>query len=56
MQAIAHDIGADTDIPAPDVNTNAQIMARMYDAYVQATGKRTPGVITGKPLSLGGSA
>ena len=56
MKAIAHDIGADVDVPAPDVNTNAQIMARMLDAYTQVTGKSTPGVVTGKPLSLGGSA
>jgi len=48
-------IGPDTDIPAPDVNTNPQIMAWMLDEYEKITGKHAPGFITGKPLELGGS-
>lgn len=48
-------IGVDLDIPAPDVGTNAQIMAWLIDEYYKVTGKITPGVITAKPLSLGGS-
>ncbi len=53
--AIAPIIGADTDIPAPDVNTNAQIMAWVLDTYSQLNGKPSPGVVTGKPVELGGS-
>lgn len=49
-------IGPDTDVPAPDVNTNPQIMAWMRDEYEKLTGKYAPAVITGKPLSYGGSA
>ncbi|WP_414733212.1 Glu/Leu/Phe/Val family dehydrogenase [Acetobacterium carbinolicum] len=48
-------IGADTDIPAPDVNTNAQTMAWILDTYSMLKGKPCPGVVTGKPLELGGS-
>jgi|SRR5690625_178374 len=48
-------IGPNTDIPAPDVNTNAQIMAWMMDTYAMNTGITQPGVVTGKPISLGGS-
>ncbi|MDY2627621.1 MAG: Glu/Leu/Phe/Val dehydrogenase [Lachnospiraceae bacterium] len=48
-------IGADTDIPAPDVNTNAQIMAWVLDTYSMLHGKPCPGVVTGKPIELGGS-
>lgn len=48
-------IGPDSDIPAPDINTNAQIMAWMRDEYEQQVGKQAPGVITGKPVELGGS-
>ena len=48
-------IGPDKDIPAPDVNTNAQIMAWMVDTYAMNTGQLATGVVTGKPLSLGGS-
>lgn len=51
-----HDvIGATTDIPAPDVNTNAQVMAWIFDQYTKYHGYQ-PGVVTGKPLDLGGSA
>ncbi len=53
--AIAPIIGADTDIPAPDVNTNAQTMTWILDTYSQLKGKPCPGVVTGKPLELGGS-
>lgn len=49
-------IGAGVDVPAPDVNTNAQIMAWMLDEYEKISGRKEPGVITGKPLDLGGSA
>ena len=53
--AIAPIIGADSDIPAPDVNTNAQTMAWVLDTYSQLQGKPCPGVVTGKPIELGGS-
>ena len=53
--AIAPLIGADTDIPAPDVNTNSQTMAWVLDTYSQLQGKPCPGVVTGKPIELGGS-
>ena len=53
--AIAPIIGADTDIPAPDVNTNSQTMAWVLDTYSQLAGKPSPGVVTGKPVELGGS-
>jgi len=49
-------IGPDTDIPAPDVYTNPQIMAWMMDEYSKIKGKNQFGVITGKPPVLGGSA
>ena len=45
----------DTDIPAPDVNTNAQTMAWMLDELETIKGKKQPGMITGKPIELGGS-
>ncbi|MGZ3580004.1 MAG: Glu/Leu/Phe/Val family dehydrogenase [Syntrophales bacterium] len=48
-------IGPDKDVPAPDVYTNPQIMAWMVDEYSKLCGKNQFGVITGKPLSLGGS-
>jgi len=47
-------IGVNTDIPAPDVNTNAQIMAWFMDEYSQNHGY-SPGIVTGKPIDLGGS-
>lgn len=53
--AIAPIIGADTDIPAPDVNTNSQTMAWVLDTYSQLQGKPCSGVVTGKPIELGGS-
>src|SRR5699024_2150767 len=48
-------IGPNTDIPAPDVNTNSQIMAWMLDSYAHNTGTNAPGIVTGKPINLGGS-
>src|SRR5277367_1728922 len=48
-------IGPDRDIPAPDVYTDAQTMAWMMDTYSVLTGQATPGVVTGKPVPLGGS-
>ena len=48
-------IGPNTDIPAPDVNTNEQIMAWMMDTYSMNQGHTATGVVTGKPISLGGS-
>lgn len=53
--AIEPIIGADSDIPAPDVNTNAQTMAWVMDTYSMLKGKPCPGVVTGKPVELGGS-
>jgi len=52
---IADFIGPDKDIPAPDVNTNAMIMGWMADEYARISRSHCPGVITGKPLPLGGS-
>ncbi len=54
-RAMAEDIGVDQDIPAPDVYTNPQIMAYMLDEYEKTVGRSEPGVITGKPIALGGS-
>jgi glutamate dehydrogenase (NAD(P)+) len=48
-------IGPSKDIPAPDVNTDAQIMAWMMDTYSMNEGTTSSGVVTGKPISLGGS-
>ena len=48
-------IGPQQDIPAPDVNTNGQIMAWMMDTYSMNTGATATGVVTGKPIELGGS-
>jgi glutamate dehydrogenase (NAD(P)+) len=48
-------IGPQQDIPAPDVNTNPQIMAWMMDTYCMNTGSNATGVVTGKPVHLGGS-
>ncbi len=48
-------IGPNTDIPAPDVNTNEQVMAWMMDTYSMNQGQTATGVVTGKPISLGGS-
>src|SRR5512141_2226368 len=48
-------IGPDSDIPAPDVYTDSQVMAWIMDTYSMTRGHITPGVVTGKPLFLGGS-
>ena len=48
-------IGPSKDIPAPDVNTNGQVMAWMMDTYSMNTGATATGVVTGKPVDLGGS-
>ncbi len=56
MRAIAPYIGLHRDVPAPDVNTNPQVMAWMLDEFEKIRGYQEPGVITGKPLELGGSA
>ncbi|MDO4591454.1 MAG: Glu/Leu/Phe/Val dehydrogenase, partial [Comamonadaceae bacterium] len=48
-------IGPSKDIPAPDVNTNGQIMSWMMDTYSMNTGSTATGVVTGKPIDLGGS-
>jgi len=48
-------IGPQKDIPAPDVNTNAQVMAWLMDTYSMQSGYSVPPVVTGKPLSIGGS-
>ena len=48
-------IGPERDIPAPDVNTTPQIMAWFMDTYSMHAGHTVPGVVTGKPISLGGS-
>ncbi len=55
IQAFARVIGPDRDIPAPDVYTNAMIMGWMADEYASIVGRVEPAVITGKPISLGGS-
>lgn len=55
IRAIASIIGPEKDIPAPDVGTNAQIMAWMVDEYNKIVGYNSPAVITGKPLIYGGS-
>ncbi len=48
-------IGPDADIPAPDVNTNPQVMAWIMDTYSMLHGHAIPAVVTGKPLDIGGS-
>jgi glutamate dehydrogenase (NAD(P)+) len=55
IRALAHYIGPKTDVPAPDVYTNPQVMAWMMDEYSKIVGYNAPGVITGKPIPLGGS-
>ncbi len=55
VRAMADFIGPDIDIPAPDVYTNARIMGWMVDEYETIKRQRSPAVITGKPISLGGS-
>lgn len=55
-RALAPFIGSHVDIPAPDVSTDPRIMGWMLDEYEDVIGRKSPGVITGKPLSVGGSA
>jgi glutamate dehydrogenase (NAD(P)+) len=56
VRAVARVLGSSRDVPAPDVYTTPQIMAWMLDEYETISGEKQPGVITGKPLPLGGSA
>jgi glutamate dehydrogenase (NAD(P)+) len=56
IRAIGRFLSATKDVPAPDVYTTPDIMAWMMDEFETITGEHSPGVITGKPLSLGGSA
>jgi glutamate dehydrogenase (NAD(P)+) len=56
IRQVGRIIGPETDVPAPDVYTNPQIMAWMMDEYSVIAGHNVPGVITGKPIALGGSA
>ncbi|MBD3331191.1 glutamate dehydrogenase [Candidatus Peregrinibacteria bacterium] len=53
-EMIAPIIGPDKDVPAPDVNTNGKIMAWIADEYAKIVGEEVPGVVTGKPLEVGG--
>ena len=52
---IINEIGPEKDIPAPDIGTDAQVMAWIFDTYSMNVGHSVLGVVTGKPLSLGGS-
>ncbi len=52
---IAHVIGEDVDVPAPDVNTTPEIMSWMLDEYQKIIGRKSPATFTGKPVSMGGS-
>ena len=54
IRRLHHFLGPYRDVPAPDMNTNAQVMARIFDEYSQHHGY-TPACVTGKPLELGGS-
>jgi len=55
IRAMAPHMGPYKDVPAPDVNTNPQVMAWMFDEYSSIVGENTFGLLTGKPLILGGS-
>ena len=55
IRAVGRQLGVHRDVPAPDVYTTPQIMAWMMDEYETITGESHPGVITGKPIPLGGS-
>lgn len=55
IRGLRDDIGPDKDVPAPDVYTNPKIMTWMMDEYNTLHGRNVPGVITGKPLAVGGS-
>jgi glutamate dehydrogenase (NAD(P)+) len=56
IRQVGRILGEETDVPAPDVYTTPQIMAWMMDEYSYIRGYNVPGVITGKPIALGGSA
>ncbi|MBK8856551.1 MAG: Glu/Leu/Phe/Val dehydrogenase [Opitutaceae bacterium] len=55
MQELIPFIGPHVDVPAPDVGTNEQVMAWMMDTYSNHVGHIEPGIVTGKPISIGGS-
>ncbi|MCG6878651.1 MAG: Glu/Leu/Phe/Val dehydrogenase [Deltaproteobacteria bacterium] len=55
VRAVGRTLGVTKDVPAPDVYTTPQIMAWMMDEYETLTGEHHPGVITGKPIPIGGS-
>lgn len=55
VEKIAPILGPQTDIPAPDVNTNGEVMAWIVDSYSSLIGHNCPAVVTGKPLEIGGS-
>ena len=55
ISAVEYCFGPDRDVPAPDVGTNAQVMAWIMDQYSTGAGHAVPGVVTGKPIELGGS-
>lgn len=55
VRAVGHQLSVDRDVPAPDVNTTPQIMAWMMDEFETLMGRHHAGVITGKPIPLGGS-
>lgn len=55
VKAFAEHLGPDTDVPAPDVYTNAEIMAVMLAEYERIVGRPSPAMITGKPIEKGGS-
>lgn len=55
VRSISNIIGPKKDIPAPDVNTNPQVMAWFMDEYSKVVGYNAPGVVTGKPVEIGGS-
>ncbi|MDR1026189.1 MAG: Glu/Leu/Phe/Val dehydrogenase [Lactobacillus sp.] len=55
VRALYKEIGEKLDIPAPDMNTNGQIMSWMTDEYIKISGEANMGVFTGKPIGFGGS-
>jgi glutamate dehydrogenase len=55
IRQLARNVGPDSDVPAPDVMTNAQHMLWMLDEYETIHGQKSPGLITGKPVGMGGS-
>jgi glutamate dehydrogenase (NAD(P)+) len=55
IRQVGRILGEEVDVPAPDVYTNPQVMAWMMDEYASIRGYNVPGVITGKPIPLGGS-